>query len=70
MTFKTLICEGDRGSTKSCSFPSVVNRHLTDIFLCVDDPLRELPAGSRANLLVSVLCKDPIVELLAHLCFQ
>ena len=70
MTYKQLIREGDWDTKKSWSFPSIANPHLTDIVLRVDDRLRELAAGSHANLLVSVLCKDPIVELLAHLCFQ
>ena len=55
---------------KVALFPSIVNRHLADILLRVDDPLRELPAGSRANLLVSVLSKDPNVELIPHLGFE
>ena len=51
-------------------FPGIANCHLIDVGLRVDDPLRELVAGSCTNLLVGVLCKDLIVELLTHLCFE
>ncbi len=57
MTFKTLIREGDWGCKNVGLFPGIANRHLTYIVLHVNDPLRELVAGSRANLLVSILCK-------------
>jgi hypothetical protein len=70
MTFKTLIHEGDWDSTKIGIFSSIANCHHSDILLRVKDPLRELAASGCANFLVSVLSKDPIVELLAYLCFQ